>query len=624
MAGEAGTPKKTLHVYGPWKGIKESGGGDEDFEALWNCEINGADLVTRGGRQPFFTGNLLTYPAAAHVVSWNDSYLYGEFLDELTKAPWASPVSLAHVGGVVHANTGLILGFSQPITKFLITISAANSVTSALSIDFYGPNGWTAATITLDETTAAGKAFGTIARTGGAEVDITAAGWLPSGPPPGDILYGPKLYWVRFNFSAVLTATTAITKVVGILSVSSNSLLTGANGFYQWRTPGGERLLIVGLDDRDAGIARLFVYDRIGKNFTPIAIEDDAAKSGPEATWCFVSISTAGLALCNGYCLLYIRSDRPYEAKPFKPILKEKDNSAVNTPPTSADFLFEYEGRLFALKDNTVYVSRPYGDIYGIDARADAPLGGCSVFYNSSFFSILDPSGGRITGGAVIGTMAAIFTPRTTWIVTGLDDSSAPNSIRCIDKSVGCVAPRSLRQVDQGAVLFLGPDGVYVCDGTSNVLVSKDIEKTIGGLSAFAQRNAVAEVYRRKGQYRLWVADGGGLRNNLGLVFDLARKAWTKFGLPRFLVDMPRTLGGAETLYWDPMEISCLLSARDEEWDEDCCPSGTTGSCTRKTSATSTARSRFRTSASPVRSTRRTRPTSDCGICGRSPRRTAT
>jgi len=563
--------KRTLHAYGPWKGILEAGGEDGDFEELWNCEIIGDDLCTRRGRQPLSPTSPKILPAAAFSVTKPDGLLYHDILPNVTK-PGLPAAVVGAMGG--NLQTGLYLGFTLPICELVFDITAANAVVSTRSVAYFGTAGWTALTLTLDETVASGtKPFGVVGT--GLQVawsSASATDWQPSYPPAATAAALPpvyanqKLYWIYFGFSAALTVTTAISKIRAQWTLSSAGVALGANGFYQWRTPGGERLLIIGLDDRDSGIARLFVYDRINKTFVPIAIPSDCARSGPNASWSFAAIATAGLALCNGYCFLYITSDDPYTAKPFKPVLLDAASSQKNTPPSAADYVLEYEGRLIALKDNTAYISCAYGDIFAFDLRAEAPLGGCNCFYNFATFQILDPTGGGITGAAQVGLTLVIFTARTTWAITSIDTWTGPSSCRCIDKSVGCIAPRSICAVDQSAILFLGPGGVYVNDGTSNTLVSQGVQKTIGKLNQFALRGAVGELYQRRHQYRLFVPDGANNTNNLGLVFDLVRKAWTKFGVPRFLAEMANENGD---LYWFDAGISCLLSARDEEWGEE-------------------------------------------------------
>jgi hypothetical protein len=222
--------------------------------------------------------------------------------------------------------------------------------------------------------------------------------------------------------------------------------------------------------------------------------------------------------------------------------------------------VLNYQDRLLVAKENTVFVSAPYGDVYNIDAKALSPLRGCSLFYSFANFQIVDPCGGAITGMACVGSQALILTPRTTWIVNGIDTWTGPSSCRCIDPNVGCAASRTLKAT-KDAAFFVGTSGVYVNDGMTNVCISEQsIPKTFDGLNKFALDGAVAEVYHAKKQYRLWVPDGDNRRNNVGLVYHFERKAWTKFGLPRFL----ERLG-----YWGKYEVACLLSARDEQWSEE-------------------------------------------------------
>lgn len=566
--------KKPGDYFGPWKGSDERTGEVDsgDIEALWNVEIDSDMLVTRGGRVPYGLANqpLTIYPTSVLRYGTQKDAGTGsasekkDYTKETTDERADTYADLGNIGK--NATDSLWIGLPSPVSTIHFDIYSPNTNTiiggASVTYNYFSAaNGLTPLTVVSDGTIAVIGSPCKFAQSGDV-VFTKPADWVPqshhddgNGVPP--IVNEQSIYWIQVKFGK-LSAGCKLAGIYAIADQGTLALLQGANGLFQWKMPTGERVLVVGMDDRENGIGRLFAMDRVSRKLRPFTIPGELAKSGPGAFWSFAAVPE-GLIACNGYCFMHSTTAQPFLMRPFKPYALVDYATRENKPPAVAKYVGIFEDRIFAiLNEKRVQWSQPIGSIDMFSNPSEPPLGGMNAWYTvDSDVDIIDSAGGELTGMAPSGHHLVVFTSRSTW---ALDIGADAPSLRCLDPNIGCVAPRSIANVND-AVFFIGQDGVFVQAGGTNTCISNEIPKTIAGLNRFGLMNACGAIYRKRKQYRLWVPNGDNNKNNLGMVFHYeGRKGWSFFGLPQFV--LPGTK-------FKKYECSMLLSAGDEEWGEE-------------------------------------------------------
>lgn len=136
---------------------------------------------------------------------------------------------------------------------------------------------------------------------------------------------------------------------------------------------------------------------------------------------------------------------------------------------------------------------------------------------NSEIFP--DPSGGEITGmWSTIGGLL-VFTRSSTFLITPSDDGRFFKT-STIHPSVGCVAPSSLANMDDGSAIWLGQDGFYRYSQQGIELISRPIQRTVDRINSARELQACAATNQRNQEYRCWVPLDAETTNSTCLVFD--------------------------------------------------------------------------------------------------------
>ena len=126
-----------------------------------------------------------------------------------------------------------------------------------------------------------------------------------------------------------------------------------------------------------------------------------------------------------------------------------------------------------------------------------------------------DSGGSEVTGIASHSGYLLAFTRDSVY---SLEEFSMP---RPMTQGIGCVAPRSLRALTNGLLVWLSHDGFYGMVGGSITKLSTMIDRTIRyHVSRSQMRMAVATVDALSGEYRCALAPAGGKKNSLVLCFD--------------------------------------------------------------------------------------------------------
>jgi hypothetical protein len=144
------------------------------------------------------------------------------------------------------------------------------------------------------------------------------------------------------------------------------------------------------------------------------------------------------------------------------------------------------------------------------------------------FIDIGKGDGDKITGFGVLLDNLVIFKTNSIWVLQG--DSPSNFVLRKVVDGYGSVSQTSITNVKETLTAFT-KDGALFFDGVRSALASEKIEKTIKNLNKSYLSLASAVFFDNK--LYIAVPEGDSMKNNLVLVFDTLRTAWTLYrGIP--------------------------------------------------------------------------------------------
>jgi hypothetical protein len=213
------------------------------------------------------------------------------------------------------------------------------------------------------------------------------------------------------------------------------------------------------------------------------------------------------------------------------------------TPPTAAQAVCEWQGRLWLAKGGTIYGSwlvtqeNPSALYFNSLNIPDDPYGKIKGLQN--------PVGGDnqpITNMISDGDQMLIFKGKSVYVIRGTNGNNFEVSHYLNLSGVGLIAPRAMAMVGDttdyqsggGQVYFLGADGVYVFQGNNPVKVSQLIEAQLNpsqigntAITAAAYKGAAMCFHGR----RLFVFAplAGDSVNTVAWVYDFRFGGWTKW-----------------------------------------------------------------------------------------------
>lgn len=175
-------------------------------------------------------------------------------------------------------------------------------------------------------------------------------------------------------------------------------------------------------------------------------------------------------------------------------------------------------------------VANVIGDA-GIVRRSD--IGFPGTFPKTSYV-YPDSGGAEITGiTSHNGTLLA-FTEASVYAMA---DFSSPTPL---SQGIGCVAPRSIKALPGGMLVWLGRDGFYAMTSQGIVRVSQPIDRTLRYyVNRGRMRMAVATIDAASGEYRCALAPAGEQKQTLLLCFD--GQSWRRQDLSLDIKDMCAT-----------------------------------------------------------------------------------
>lgn len=212
------------------------------------------------------------------------------------------------------------------------------------------------------------------------------------------------------------------------------------------------------------------------------------------------------------------------EDRPFK--YNGTDISLVGIPSGLTDVKYneQYNNYLFyanVVVSGTTHKSRIYW----------STLKDTSVWPSTNFIDISRDDGQEITGIKVLADRLVIYKTRSIYNLFFTGDSDVPFILPGGGKSnssVGCVAPFSIQEVNNGHVFF-SYDGFYFYDGNNSYKISDKITTTIDGYNKTRYNEAVSLVQKDKNRYWCAMASSGSSTNDVILVWDYFNNAWTVY-----------------------------------------------------------------------------------------------
>ncbi len=208
------------------------------------------------------------------------------------------------------------------------------------------------------------------------------------------------------------------------------------------------------------------------------------------------------------------------EDTPFK--WNGTGNGSTNTLPTNITkpkYVALFENYLFYL-NVTLSGALASSRIYWSD------LADGTAFTDTSFIDIAKNDGQQITGGKVLSDRLVIYKERSIYNLFFTGDSTIPFIVTKSNSSVGCIAPFSIQEVNNGHV-FLSTDGLYYYDGNNSFKVSDKITTTLDGYNTTQFGQARSLVQKNKNRYWLTLPSSGQTKNDKVIVWDFFNNAFS-------------------------------------------------------------------------------------------------
>lgn len=147
-----------------------------------------------------------------------------------------------------------------------------------------------------------------------------------------------------------------------------------------------------------------------------------------------------------------------------------------------------------------------------------------------SFIDVGKGDGDAITGLAVLNDVLIITKDNSVWLLSG--DSSSTFVLRRATDEGGCTVKQGIALI-KDTLAWLGKDGIRLFDGVRSALGSEKISTTFRGLNERQLAQAAGIFWGPEQHYFISVPEGASVTNNVVLVYDALRTAWTVYrGIP--------------------------------------------------------------------------------------------
>jgi len=166
----------------------------------------------------------------------------------------------------------------------------------------------------------------------------------------------------------------------------------------------------------------------------------------------------------------------------------------------------------------------------------------------ADFYEISKDDGEEITGFKVLGDRLVVYKTNSIYVVSFTGNSDVPFVINKSNSHVGCIAPYSIQEVNNGHV-FLSYDGLYFFDGSNSYKLSDKVNSTILGFSKSNYPDCVSMYQKNKNRY--WLAFATLSNNNRVLTWDSYNNAFSLYtGMAPSAMAIFLVNGVEERPYW--------------------------------------------------------------------------
>ena len=217
---------------------------------------------------------------------------------------------------------------------------------------------------------------------------------------------------------------------------------------------------------------------------------------------------------------------RLLDSKPDQALGSLVDDLDYGVFPSEASMISLFKGRSFVagVNDNIIRFSRP-----------NFP----EMFPPDNLLDLSDTSGSRITALYATKNSLIAFKDRGIYLIKG--DTTDGFFAQTLTRDIGCLAPKSIKEVPGIGLMFLASDGVYALEGalentgtrTALVKMSTPIRDLIKEINYSAVDNCRSLIYHRDREYWLTVPIKGKEGPTRVLKFSYEIGAWS------FMDDMP-------------------------------------------------------------------------------------
>src|SRR3990167_2044829 len=197
-------------------------------------------------------------------------------------------------------------------------------------------------------------------------------------------------------------------------------------------------------------------------------------------------------------------------------------NAAAMTVPsglTKAKNVVQFNNYLFL--GNVVVSSATYKSRFYWSNIKDS-----ATWLATSFIDVAKDDGQQIVRMAVLGDRLVVFKERAIYNVFFTGNNDIPFIVSKSSSPVGCVAPFSVQEVENGLV-FLASDGFYYYDGNNSYKISMKIQPTVTGLNTTRFNQAVSVRQKGKNRYFCSVPGSGQTTNDTVIVWDWLLNAFS-------------------------------------------------------------------------------------------------
>ena len=137
----------------------------------------------------------------------------------------------------------------------------------------------------------------------------------------------------------------------------------------------------------------------------------------------------------------------------------------------------------------------------------------------ADYIDVSQNDGQELTGARVLGEKLILFKDSSIHYATFTGDRDIPFIVNKSASSVGCIAPESIQEVENGLV-FLSYDGFYYFDGNNSYKISDRITKTLDTFAPTRFQYSKSCYQKRKNKYWASFTTSGGTTHNRAITWD--------------------------------------------------------------------------------------------------------